>query len=421
MVRGTKVINNKNMSITKKIKKLEPDDYIYIPLVTYNNKKCKCLVKVSDYVYKGDVIGISNDKYDFAVYSSVSGFVKKIEQHLYIDNTLVNTIIIENDFKERERHKKGAKKRLNSYSKDNVIEILKNCGVIGMSGTGFPTYYKYGMELKIKTLLINAVEGEPYITSDFSILNEKTPEILETIDALMEIFDISECVIAVKNYNQKAIEDLTEYIGSYTNIRIESVKDIYPIGYEKSLIKYIFGENIKINPIEKGILVNNISTIYEIYQALKYQKPITERIITISGEGIKRPQNVIVKEGTLIKNIINQIGGYKIKKGFVIVNGPMVGKTISTDEVMVTKQVFGIVVLNNNLECETDCINCGKCTNICPVRLSPIEIKNNINKKHVLAKLNPKKCINCGLCSYICPSKINLREIVDSAKRVSDE
>ena len=126
----------------------------------------------------------------------------------------------------------------------------------------------------------------------------------------------------------------------------------------------------------------------------------------------------MVKEGILIKNIIDQIGGYKISEGCLVVNGPMIGKTLSTDKVMVTKQIFGIVVLKNQYETEQECINCGKCTNICPVRLSPIEIKNNLSNKKILNKLHPNKCIRCGLCSYICPSRINLREIVESAKDV---
>ncbi len=421
MVRGTKIINNKNISLNKSINKIEMPDYVYIPLVTYNNKKCKFLGKIGNYVYKGEKLATSNDKYDLGVYSSVSGFIRGIEKRIFIDNTLVDTIIIENDFKEREKAKKGAKKKINNYTKEEVITLLKNCGVIGMSGTGFPTYFKYGMDLKIKKLIINAVEGEPYMTADFSVLNSYTSEILEAIDALIEIFKIEEAIIVLKNYNQKAISDLKEYMGSYTKIKVKTVKDIYPIGYEKSLIKALFNINIKTNPIEKGILVNNISTIYDIYKVLKYQKPITERIMTISGEGIKKPQNVLVKEGVLISEIIKQIGGYKFKKGLLVVNGPMIGKTLETDNVAVTKQVFGIVFLKD-VKCKIeDCINCGKCVNICPVRISPIEIMKNKKNPSKLKKLKPEKCIKCGLCSYICPSNINLKEEVIESIRVGGD
>lgn len=421
MVRGTKIINNKNISISEKVKKIEMPDYVYIPLVTYNNKKCKFLGKIGNYVYKGEKIAASFDKYDFGIYSSVSGFIRGIEKRKFIDNSLVDMLIIENDFKEREKEKKGSKKKINSYSKQEVVNILKECGIIGMSGTGFPTYYKYGMDLKIKKLVVNAVEGESYMTADFTILSTYAREILEAIDALIEIFNIEECIIAVKNYNQKAIDKLREYMGSYTKIKLKTVKDIYPIGYEKSLVKYLYNYNVKVNPIEKGIIVNNVSTIFNIYQALKYQKPITERIITISGEGIKKPQNVLVKEGILIKDIIDQIGGYKFKKGILSVNGPMIGKALDSDLVPVTKQVFGIVFLKDIKCMEEECINCGKCVNICPVRISPIEISKNKKKPEKLNKLRPNKCIGCGLCSYICPSKINLKEDVISAIKISGD
>ena len=416
MVRGTKIDNYKNISINDNITMVEPPMFIYIPLATYKNKDCKLLVSIGDYVYKGQEVAISNDKYSFPIYSSVSGYVKEIKKQLFIDNTFIDAIVIENDFREKEKEKIGAKKKINTYTQQEVVELLKKCGVVGMSGTLFPTYYKYGMELKIKKLVVNAVEGEPYITSDFTVLNNYTPEILEAIDALMDIFNIEECVIAVKNYNQKAIDKLTEYIGSYTKIKIECVKDVFPIGWEKHLIKYLFNESIKTNPIEKSIVVNNISTIYDIYKALKYRKPISKRIITISGDAIKNPRNIIVKEGTLLKDILDE-NEYKMKNPVVVINGPMTGNIIQNDEVVITRQVTGVVVLKEINETKHECINCGKCVNICPVRLSPILVKNNLNKKETLKKLNPNKCIECGLCSYICPSKIELREDVKNAKK----
>lgn len=416
MIRGKKIINNKNISLKREGSTMEKVDYIYIPLVTYKNRDCQILVKEGDYVYKNQIVARSNDKYNFPIFSSVSGIVKGFVDKTYIDNNTVKTIKIENDFREKETEKKGAKKKINQYTKEELIELFKNCGVVGMSGNYYPTYYKYGMELKIKKLVINAIEGEPYLTTDYTTLSLHTPEILETIDSLMEIFEIEECVIALKDYNQSAMNDLIEYIGSYPKITIKTVPDVYPIGYEKSLIKYLYNIDIKKYPIEKGIIVNNISTIYEIYRVLKYRKPITQRIITISGKNIKNPQNILVKDGTLIKDIINYIGGYKNSKTILVSNGPMIGNALNNDDVVINKKLTGIIALDCDInDKELDCINCGKCVNICPVRLSPILIKNTNNSK-VLEKLNPNKCVNCGLCSYICPSKIDLREIVNSKK-----
>ncbi len=419
MIRGKKIINNKNISLKREVSTMEKVDYIYIPLVTYKNNNCQILVKEGDYVYKNQIVARSNDKYNFPIFSSVSGIVKEFVDKTYIDNKKVKTIKIENDFREKEKEKLGAKKKINQYTKEEVVELFKNCGVVGMSGNDYPTYYKYGMELKIKKLVVNAIESEPYLTSDYTILNLHTPEILETIDSLMEIFEIEECVIALKDYNQSAMNDLIEYIGSYPKIRIKTVPDIYPIGYEKSLIKYLYNIDIKNNPIEKCIIVNNISTIYEIYRVLKYRKPVIERVITVSGENIKNPQNILVKDGTLVKDIINYIGDYTKKRLALISNGPMIGNALDSDDVVINKKLSGIVALDCESYNEIDCINCGKCVNVCPVRLSPILIRNTDNTK-MLEKLNPNKCVNCGLCSYICPSKIDLREIVNSKKKDGD-
>ncbi|MBQ7140544.1 MAG: RnfABCDGE type electron transport complex subunit C [Bacilli bacterium] len=419
-MRGKKIINRKNMSITKNIKKFSEPDYVYIPLISYNNTSFDVKVKISDYVLKGQILAISDDKFSFPIHSSVSGTVKGIEKHSYIDNTLIDTIVIENDFLEKEK-KIGSVKKINNYSIEEVLELLKNAGVVGMSGTNYPTYYKYGTELKINTLIVNAVEAESYITSDFTILNSKTSEILETIDALLEIFNINECIIAVKDFNKKAVDDLIQYIGSYTKIKIRSVPDSYTMGWDKYLVKYLLNLDVKNNTIEKSVLVNNVSTIYSIYEALKHRKPIIERIVTFSGEGIKKPQNVLVKVGTKVSDVIKFIGGTKKGNYIAIINGPMMGKMVD-DDVIITKNTTGVIILKESTDKEIECINCGKCTNICPVRLAPVLIMDNQNNEKILNKLNPKKCIECGLCSYICPSKIKLRDIVISSKeKVGDK
>lgn len=420
MIRGKKIINNKNISLKNEISTMEKIDYVYIPLITYKNKDCKLLVKIGDYVYKNQIIALSNDKYEFPIFSSVSGVVKEFVDKKYIDNKLIKTVKIENDFRENEKEKIGAKRKINQYTKEEVVELFKKCGVVGMSGNYYPTYYKYGAELKIKKIVVNAIECEPYLTADYGNLKLHIPEILETIDSLMEIFEIESCDIVIKDYNHSALNALIEYIGSYPKINIKTVPDVYPIGYERTLIKHLYNMDIKKYPIEKGIIVNNISTIYEMYRVLKYRKPVTERIITISGENIKTPQNILVKDGTLIKDVINYIGGYKKQKITLVSNGPMIGNALDNDDVVINKKLTGIIALEPTIDCnEKECINCGKCINICPVRLSPILIKNTKSDK-VLEKLNPNKCVSCGLCSYICPSKIDLREIVNSKKKDGD-
>jgi len=416
MIRGTKVINNKNISITQDIAKYNKPEHVFIPLISYKNKDFDILVNKNDYVLKGQIIARSKDKFMFPIHSSVSGIIKDIKKLKYINNQYIDNIVIENDYLEKE-NKIGNKQKINLYKEKEVIEILKECGIVGMSGNNFPTYYKYGMELKIKKLIINAVESESFLTSDFTILNSNVQEILETIDALIEIFKIDECIIAVKDFNEKAIDDIIQYIGSYTRISIKSVPDVYTMGWEKYLAEYLFKVKIKKYPIEKCIVVENISTIYSIYEALKHRRPVVERIVTFSGDAFKKPQNVLVKIGTPIKEIINFIGGYNPNTNpHLIVNGPMMGNFLETDDIVITKNICGIIALNKiDEDEEKECINCGKCTNICPSNLSPILIVNEKNETN-LKKLHPEKCIRCGLCSYICPAKIALREKVLNIK-----
>ena len=423
MIRGTKLINNKNMSIKKTFKKIVDADYIYIPLVTYKNKNIYCDLKIGDYVYKGQVLAKSDDMYNCKVISSVSGTIKDIKPWIYIDNTMVNTIIIENDFLNKEKFKKGAKKNISKYTSSEIIKLMKDNGVVGMSGSAYPTHFKYGMDLKINKLIVNAVEDEVYITSDFTNLNDKPSEILEAIDALMQAFKIGKCVIAIKDFNEIGIKDFINYMGTYPNIKIKKVPDKYPVGYEKNLASYIYDVKIKKNPMERSIMVNNISTIYEIYRVLKYERPITGRIITISGNAVKNPQNIYVKFGTLLSDIIKNIGGLKYKDIVIIINGPMMGNSVSSMDIPITASVIGITIQKNYKDEKThDCISCGKCVNVCPVRLAPTYIKKYKNHKNILKLLNPNKCIRCGLCSYICPSKIDLRrDVIDACEVVKNE
>ena len=242
---------------------------------------------------------------------------------------------------------------------------------------------------------------------------------METIDAIREINGIDEAIIAIKETNIELKEIIDNYIGTYLKLKVELVPDIYPIGWEKSLVKYIKKTGYNLYPIEKGIVVNNVSTIYAIYEALKYHKPLTERIVTFTGENLKRPQNVMVKVGTSAQEIIEKIGGTKRKEAIYIAGGPMMGKQIPTDDIIINNNDNCILVLDKiDFEESTKCTRCGKCVENCPAKLSPIIIKENLKHKEILKKLEPNKCVECGLCSYTCPAKINVRELVKHAKEI---
>ncbi|MDD2518464.1 MAG: RnfABCDGE type electron transport complex subunit C [Bacilli bacterium] len=418
MSRGVKIPKHKKESITNKIATYLKPKVVYIPLICQNDTNITVLVKSGDYVCKGEVIARKRGNFKVPIHSSVSGTVKSIIEKPYLSGDMVKCVVIENDFKETVLTETEPKRHINDYTKKEFIEKIKNAGIVGLGGGGFPTYVKYDTDEKINTLIINAVECEPFLTADYMLGLDKCEEILEAIDAIIDINDIPEAIIAIKRGNAKTKEIINTFIGTYLKIKLVEVPELYPMGWERLLISQVKGVSYNKLPIEKGIVVNNVSTIYAIYEALKFDKPLIDRVITITGEMIKEPQNVLVKVGTSINEVIESIGGYKRFKDIrFITGGPMMGDAIDTDEVVVSPNLTGILVLRNNDKDELlECLRCGKCVNACPAKLSPVLIMNSLSTPEKLKGLRPEKCVECGLCSYVCPSKILVRNYVIKAK-----
>lgn len=415
-MRGLKIPSKKKMSINKVVEFRKPNE-IYIPLICGNDTDITIIPKVGSYVYKGDIVGNNKDKVKRFIHSPVSGKVKSIENKMMLNGTSVKCLIIENDFKEQVTEIKGVKDNINEYSKKEFIDIIKKAGVYGMSGDGFPTYIKYDTNKKIKLLIVNAVECEPYLTADYINLKNKIKEILETIDAIMEINKIDNCIIGVKKSNKDLIKFINQYVGTYLNIKVVKVPDLYPMGWERSLVKATTGLSYDKLPIEKNIIVNNITTIYSIYRVLKTGLPVLERVITLSGEGFIEPTNILVKLGTPIEEILEH---FKLKDQELVLisGGPMMGVNFPSTNTMVTKEMTAIVALPPLERIETLCIRCGKCIKVCPAGLYPVLIKDCRFNQKKLNKLMPDKCVECGLCSYICPARIDLRQIIKDSKDI---
>lgn len=409
-------IDKKKISPTKKIIDNIKIQIIYIPLKSKLGYTFKPLVQVGDYVSIGTPLGKS-DVCDLLLTSSVSGTVVGLTKKYISDASLVNCLVIENDFKEKYYDKIGKKKDITKYSKDEFIYLLKKCGITGMSGNDFPTYLKYDTKKELNYLIINGAECDAYTSADSAIMYNFPEEILECIDAIMEIMHISKAYIAINESNTLVIDKLLRYINTYPNIKIYSLLDAYPNGYERYLVKEIFSQEYHNNPEEVGIITENVSTIYAIYEALKYHKPLSERIITIAGPGIKKEANYKVKIGTNFSEIILKTEDYnKLKDPILISGGLMMGTSIASDELIVTKDLSCIIVTNNLEEISKKCIKCGKCTEVCPSKLIPSMI---IEHPASAKKLKIDRCIECGLCSYICPSKIEIRDKIRKIKEGS--
>lgn len=417
MAIGIKLPKNKKESITDKVKVYNNPKFVYIPLVSQNDTNITIMVKKGDYVFKGQVVGKRKGNLRIPIHASVSGTVVDFAEKTYLNGSKVKCVVIENDNKEQIESKPIIKKRIDEYTKEEFVEIIKEAGIVGLGGAGFPTYVKYESNKRVKVLLINAIECEPFITADYMLVKERCEEILEAINAVLEINGIPEAIIAIKKDNTDLRDIIMNFIGTYPKVKLQYAKSIYPMGWERALIKEVLHENYGKLPIEKGIIVNNISTMYAIYEALKYSKPLIERIITISGDIIKEPQNILVKVGTKVSEIIEVIGGYKrFKDVKLIAGGPMMGVTVKEDLVVSANLNCVLVFKDEGIELAEECLRCGKCVENCPARLSPVLIKDSLKSIDRLKELEPNRCIECGLCSYVCPAKINVREAVKKAK-----
>lgn len=386
---------------------------VYIPLETKIGIKYDMTISIGDYVCIGSVIGKSIST-DMPLLSTVSGVVVGTKKKYISTGKEVECIIIENDFKERYLNKTGKKRDITKYSKEEFLYMLTNNAITGMGGSDFPTYIKYSTKEKIKYLIIDGAECEIYASADSYIMYNHPEEILEGIDAIMEIMNIDYAYIAIKENNIKIIKKFLKYINTYPHIKIYSIPDVYPSGYERYLVKEILGFSYDRLPIEVGVINENISTIYAIYEMLKYHKPLIERVVTITGKGIKNKANYKLKVGTNLSEVILKTDGYnKIDNPVLIAGGAMMGKSIPSDEFIITKDTNCILLLEDTIEEVSPCIKCGKCTEVCPVNLIPSMI---IEKPEDSDKLKIDKCVSCGLCSYVCPSKIEVRDIITKIK-----
>lgn len=394
---GYKLPHHKHMSMNELKSFLKPKD-IYL-------EQGDSKLLVGDYVYKYQTIG-HKEKFNVPIISSVSGTVTDIKD---------GYIKIKNDLLEK-TEKEIINRDVSKIKKEEFLDIIEKAGIIGMGGAGFPTHMKYKTDKNIELLIVNAVECEPYITADYSIMNEKCNELLEGINNIIRINKINNAILAIKKTNVEVIKKFKEIIDKYPKIELRIVRDIYPMGWERTLIKEVTKKEYDILPIELGIVVNNISTIFAINNALKHDIPLVERIITITGENVKNPGNVMVKIGTSVNEILKFMGGIH-DDSVLISGGPMMGVEINKTDYIKPQMNCILVLPKPKEENIINCLRCGKCVSACPANLAPVLIKECSNKEELI-KLQVNKCISCGLCSYICPSRIDLRNIVNEKKEV---
>lgn len=391
---------------------------IYIPTVSANGKEITIEVKEGDKVKKGTRLGLGQGFY-VPIFSSVSGtIVGKEKRFNALVGRPIDHLVIENDFK-YEDAKSLKKYDYKTIKKEEIVEAIKEAGIVGLGGAGFPTYVKYGAT-DIDTVLINACECEPYLTTDnYAIVND-TEMMLKGVSLMRKAAGAEKAIIAFKNTHPDIKEAILNKLGDYEGIEICEVKDEYPAGWERTLITNVLKRSYKALPSEAHVIVNNAQTAIAVAKAILNGEPITERVVTVSGAAIKNPANVKVPVGAVVANIIEAIGGYEGEQAFLLAGGPMCSKAQMNDQFVVEKQSGGYTVLPYSEREEEACLRCGACVFHCPAHLQPVEIKEAVLKKDEkrLEDLCVTSCVECGMCSYICPSHIDVTEHIRKAKLI---
>ena len=417
----------KEYSNDKAIELSQSPKVVYIPLQQHIGAPAKPIVEVGELVKLGQKIGEMQGFVSSNVHSSVSGKVIKIENREIPGGTGL-CIAIENDFKEELHEDIKTKGDLENLSKEEIIEIIKEAGIVGMGGATFPNHVKISPPptANIDVVILNGAECEPYLTADHRLMVENPEDVVYGLRVLMKALNVNKGFIGIEVNKPNAIEAIEEKIKEYDNIEVVRLEVKYPQGAEKQLIYACTGREVPSGalPMAAGAVVSNVGTSAQIAKTIKTGMPLIERITTVTGSCITEPKNLVTKVGTLVSEIISQCGGFKEDKklGKVIMGGPMMGNAQYTTEIPTNKGSSGILCLSEEESRAPkiqNCLRCGRCTEVCPAFLHPLYIsayslKNDFEKADEYRALD---CIECGSCSFICPARRPLLQSIRNAKK----
>ncbi|MBN2662534.1 MAG: electron transport complex subunit RsxC [Bacteroidales bacterium] len=417
------------LSADKRIETLEIPKQVTIPLHQNLGAPSKVLVKKKDKVKVGQIIAEAGGFVSSNIHASVSGTVLKIDE--ITDTTgykkMAVVINVEGDEWEESIDRSEAIVSEIKLTPEEIVKKTAEMGIVGLGGATFPTQVKLSIPKgqSCEFLIINGVECEPYLTSDHRLMLEHGKELIIGTQILMKALNVNKAYIGIENNKPDAIEYLTELVSNTNNtIEIVALKVQYPQGGEKQLIKAITGREVPSGglPIHVGVVVQNVGTTYAVYEAVQKNKPLFERIVTVTGKSLSSTGNYKVRIGTSVDLLIEKAGGLPSDSGKVINGGPMMGKALKITDVPVTKGTSGILILKNDeakRERIMPCIKCSKCISVCPQGLEPYFLMNLADKKmwEDAEKQHNMDCIECGSCSYICPSARPLLDYIRYGKQ----
>ena len=422
---GVNVPGYKELTSDKAIEVAKLPEKVTIPLQQHIGAPCNPVVEVGDKVKVGQLIGEAGGFVSANIHSSVAGEVVAIEKHDAPGGLGVLSVVIESDGTD-EKLLMDTYENLDELTAEQILERIKEAGITGLGGASFPTHVKLSPpeDKPIDHVIINGAECEPYLTADHRLMLEKPKNIIFGLKAIMKVLGLGKGIIAVEDNKMDAVESLRNAIGSDNSVEVKIVKAKYPQGDEKRIISAITGREVPSGglPMEVGCVVNNIGTTNAIAEALLEGKPIYERVVTITGNSINEPKNLLSRIGTPFEELIEQAGGFKEQPGKVVMGGPMMGIAQFKLDVPSVKGTSGILAFTKEEVAEKEmgpCIRCGRCLEVCPVFLQPLYIANHAMKNNFDGAENyhALDCVECGSCSYICPAKRPLTESIRLAKR----
>lgn len=424
---GIHTYDGKELSKDKPTTILMPKGDLVYPMSQHIGAPAKPIVAVGDRVLVGQKIAEAGGFISACVISSVSGTVKAIEKRLIASGAKVDSIVVEND---------GAYETVPGFgevcdpaklSKEEIRNKIKEAGIVGMGGAGFPNHVKVTPkdDSKIEYVIVNAAECEPYLTSDYRMMLEEPERLIGGLKILLSLFENAKGVIGIEDNKPEAVEKLKSVIGSDSKIEVKLLKTKYPQGAEKQLIYATTGRslNSRMLPSDVGCVVDNVATVIAIQLAVAENTPCIQRVVTVTGDAVKDPRNFNVRTGTNYTEILEAAGGLTCKPEKIVSGGPMMGMAIYTTDIPVTKTSSALLCMSKDDVAAFDttaCIRCGRCVDVCACHLVPQKMyQAAVVQKDLDAfvALNGMECYECGSCSYVCPAKIRLTQAFKVARK----
>lgn len=424
---GIHPYEGKELTMDKEIEVYLPKGDMVYPLSQHIGAPAKPLVKKGDRVLTGQKIAEAGGFVSSPIHASVSGTVKVIEPRLTPGGTMVESIVIENDGQFETIDFSEQVKPWTEMSREEILKVIQEAGIVGMGGAGFPTHVKLSPKNPdaIDYIIVNGSECEPYLTSDYRRMLEESDKLVQGLEIILSLFPNASGIIAIEDNKPKVISLLKEKLSDNTNIKVQVMKTKYPEGAERQLIYANTGRyiNSSMLPADAGCIVHNVDTIVAVYEAVCMGIPLIDRIITVTGDAIVDPKNYKVLLGTSFQELIDAAGGYKGEEPEkIIAGGPMMGKAVIRTDIPVVKGTSAILCMQIDevAHCEpSNCIRCGRCVSVCPGRVNPTKLATlaERGKLDAFVEQDGMECCECGCCSYVCPAKRHLTQTIAGTRK----